>query len=300
MAHAAASGQLSHMSTVFLNGEYLPKDRARLSVDDRGFVFGDGIYEVVRVIDSRLFAWPEHAARMARGLGEVRIAYSASDVDGLETVCQRLLKENDLTAGEATIYLQVTRGAAPRTHYFPPPGTPPTVFASASRFTPSRDMRDKGITAITFPDFRWARCDLKTVNLMGAVLARQAAHEASAYEALLLRDGMLTEGAATNAFVVLDGLVRTYPLSNYILPGITRRHVLEAARDAGVAVVEEPVTQAELLAAPEVFLAGTTTDVAPVVSIDGRPVGAGAPGPITRRVQEAFLARLYNAASAAR
>src|SRR3990172_8315391 len=137
------------MNTVFLNGEYLPSSNARLSVDDRGFVFGDGIYEVVRVIEGRIFAWAEHASRMARGLG------------------------------------------------------------------------DEGIKAITFPDFRWARCDLKTVNLMGAVLAREAAHEAGAYEALMIRDGMLTEGAATNAFAVIDGVVRTYPLCNYILPSIS-------------------------------------------------------------------------------
>jgi D-alanine transaminase len=288
------------MNTVFLNGEYLPKDRARLSVDDRGFVFGDGIYEVVRVIEGRIFAWSEHAARLTRGVSAVKIPFSSADVAGLEGVCNRLLVDNDLRAGEATIYLQVTRGAAPRTHYFPPAGTPPTVYAAASRFTPSRDMREKGIKAITFPDFRWARCDLKTVNLMGAVLARQAAHEAGAYEALLIRDGMLTEGAATNAFAVVDGVVRTYPLSNYILPGISRQYALDAARDVGVPVSEEAVTQAEMLGASELFIAGTTTDIAPVVSLDGKPVGNGSVGAVTKRIQEAFLAKLYAAAGAAR
>jgi D-alanine transaminase len=288
------------MNTVFLNGEYLPKDKARLSVDDRGFVFGDGIYEVVRVIEGRIFAWADHSSRMARGLAAVRIPYSAADVAGLEAVCNRLLKDNDLLAGEATIYLQVTRGAAPRTHYFPPKGTPPTVYAAASRFTPNRDMRDKGIKAVTFPDFRWARCDLKTVNLMGAVLARQVAHEQGAYEALLIRDGMLTEGAATNAFAVIDGVVRTYPLSNYILHGISRHYAIEAAREIGIAVVEDSVTQSEMVAADELFIAGTTTDIAPIVSLDGNPVGGGVPGPVTKRVQEAFLAKLYSGAAAAR
>jgi D-alanine transaminase len=161
-------------------------------------------------------------------------------------------------------------------------------------------MRDTGVKAITFPDFRWARCDLKTVNLMGAVLARQAAHEAGAYEALMIRDGMLTEGAATNAFAVIDGVVRTYPLSNYILPGISRQHALDAARDVGVRVVEEPVTQQQMLAAHELFIAGTTTDIAPIVMLDGKPVGTGAPGPVTRKVQAAFLVRLYGAAAVAR
>ncbi|MDA1081521.1 MAG: D-amino-acid transaminase [Gemmatimonadetes bacterium] len=288
------------MTTAYLNGEYLPKEKARVSVDDRGFVFGDGIYEVVRVIEGSIFAWPEHARRMTHGLSEVRIPFGAPDVDGLEAVCLRLLADNDLTSGEATVYLQVTRGSAPRTHYFPPAGTQPTVYAAASRFTPSPTMRDDGIAAITFPDFRWTRCDLKTVNLMGAVLAREAAHEAGAYEAFLIRDGVLTEGAATNAFAVIDGVVRTYPLSNYILPGVSRHYALDAARDVGVRVSEVPVTQQELLAAAELFIAGTTTDVAPVVSLDGKPVGDGKPGPVTRQVQKAFLAKLYAPAAAAR
>ncbi len=287
------------MNSVFLNGAYLPKDQARISVDDRGFVFGDGIYEVVRIIEGRIFAWGEHAARMARGLDAVRIPFSASDVAGLEAVCNTLIADNDLQSGEATVYFQVSRGAAPRTHYFPPAGTPPTVYAAPSRFTPSRDMREKGVKAITVPDFRWARCDLKTVNLMGVVLARQAAHESGAYEALMIRDGMMMEGAATNAFAVIDGVVRTYPLSNYILPGITRQYVLDAARDVGVPVSEEPVTQAQMFAAPELFIVGTTTDVAPIVLLDGKTVGSGSPGPVTKKVQAAFLARLYGSAAVA-
>jgi D-alanine transaminase len=288
------------MTTIYLNGQFLPKDRAVVSVDDRGFVFGDGIYEVVRVIEGQLFAWDDHATRMARGLRAVRIGFSERDVAGLEAVCLRLVRDNDLTAGEATIYLQVTRGAAPRVHSFPPDGTRPTVYAVASAFTPSADMRDTGVKAITFPDFRWARCDLKTVNLMGAVLARQAAREAGAYEALLIRDGVLTEGAATNAFVVLGGVIRTYPLSNYILHGISRLHALEEARALGIPVEEDPVTHAELVGADEVFITGTTTDVAPIVALDGQPVGSGTPGPVTRRVQQAFLARLHGAIPAGR
>lgn len=215
-------------------------------------------------------------------------------------MCNRLVADNDFTAGEATVYMQVTRGAAPRTHYFPPAGTTPTVYAAASPFTPSRAMRDTGIKAISFPDVRWARCDLKTVNLMGAVLAREAAHEAGAYEALLIRDGMLTEGAATSAFAVIGGVVRTYPLSNYILPGISRQHALEAARAVGVPVSEVPVTQQEMRSAQELFIAGTTTDIAPIVTLDGLPVGDGRPGPVTRKVQDAFLSRLYGAVGVVR
>ena len=288
------------MSSVYLNGQYLPRDQAKVSVDDRGFVFGDGIYEVVRVIEGRIFAWHEHAERMARGLGAVRIPFSANEVAGLEAVCLRLIADNALATGEATVYLQVTRGTAPRVHHFPAAGTVPTVYASAARFTPSREMREQGIAAITIPDIRWSRCDLKTVNLMGAVLGRQAAREAGAYEALMIRDGMLTEGAATNAFAVIDGVARTYPLSNYILPGITRQHAIAAAHDARVTVSEEPVTEQEMRAAAELFVVGTTTDVAGIVTLDGKPFGEGRVGPITRRVQESFLVRLYGKAAAAR
>ena len=288
------------MSTVYLNGEYLPKDRARISPDDRGFIFGDGIYEVVRVIDGRIFEWDAHAERMTRGLAGLRIAFGARDVDGMREVCDRLVRDNDLAGGEATVYAQVSRGTAPRVHHFPPTGTPPTVYAFAAKFTVPRELREKGAAAITHPDFRWARCDLKTVNLLGAVLARQAAAEAGAYEAILLRDGMMTEGAATNAFAVVGGVLRTYPLSNYILPGITRRVVIELAEEAGIALLQEPVTHAELPRASELFVCGTTTDVTPVVTLDGRPVGNGKPGPVTTKLRDALSARMYAAVAAAR
>lgn len=163
-----------------------------------------------------------------------------------------------------------------------------------------RDQRESGVKAITFPDFRWLRCDLKTVNLLGAVLARQAAAEAGAYEAILLRDGLVTEGAATNAFAVVDGVVRTHPLGTLILPGITREVVVAILRESGVPLVEKPVTQGELLQATELFLCGTTTDVTPVVSLDGKPVGNGAPGAVTSRLQALFDARLYAAVETGR
>ena len=196
--------------------------------------------------------------------------------------------------------MQVSRGAAPRTHQFPPAGTMPTVYASASRFVVPRADRESGVKAITFPDFRWLRCDLKTVNLLGAVLARQAATEAGAYEAILLRDGVVTEGAATNAFAVVDGVLRTHPLGNLILPGITRHVVVELIRESGIAFVETPIAQSELLGASELFICGTTTDVTPVVTLDGKPVGLGAPGPVTQRLQALLELRLYTAVAAGR
>lgn len=288
------------MTTVYLDGAFIPRERATISADDRGFIFGDGIYEVVRVIDGRIFEWGAHAARLGRGLAGIRITFDAPATDALKGVCERLIADNALSDGEATVYMQVSRGAAPRTHYFPPAGTRPTVYAVASRFVVPRAHRDAGVTAITLPDVRWLRCDLKTVNLLGAVLARQAAVEAGAYEAILLRDGVVTEGAATNVFAVVDGVLRTHPLGNLILPGITREVIVELIREQGITLTQEAVTHAELLRASELFVCGTTTDISPVIALDGRPVGAGAPGEVTRRLQTLLDARLYAAVGAGR
>lgn len=282
------------MTTVYLNGRYVPEAEALIPANDRGFIFGDGIYEVVRAIEGRLFAWEGHAERLANGLAGLRIEAGAlASSATLRAVCEGLLARNALTTGEATIYLQVTRGAAKRVHAFPPRGTVPTVYAVASRFVPDRAMRAHGATAITYPDLRWARCDLKTVNLLGPVLARQAAAEAGSYEAILHRDGLVTEGAATTVFVVRDGVLITTPLSTAVLPSITRTVVLDCARALGIPVREEATPLAELPAVEELMVVGTTTDVQPIVALDGRPIGDGRPGPVTSRLQQAFTQRLY-------
>jgi D-alanine transaminase len=281
------------MTTVYLNGEYVPKGEARISVEDRGFIFGDGIYEVVRVIEGRIFAWDAHAVRMANGLAGLRIEAAGADSATLRSVCEKLVTDNDLSTGEATIYLQVSRGAATRVHHFPPAGTSATVYAAASVFKPNLAMREHGAKGITCADIRWARCDLKTVNLLGPVLARQAAAEAGAYEAILHRDGMVTEGAATNAFMVVDGVLRTYPLSHYILPGITRAVLVELAAELRIPLEERPVSLWELPHVAELSVCGTTTDVQPIVELDGKPIADGKPGPITVKLREALASRLY-------
>jgi D-alanine transaminase len=281
------------MTTVYVNGEYLPRDRALIPIDDRGLSFGDGIYEGVRAIEGRLFEWDDHAERMASGLAGLRIDFGRDRVVALGDVCLRLLRDNDLDHGEAFLYLAVTRGAAPRTHHFPPAGTPPTVLVTATRLVPRRDLRQDGGAAITFEDLRWARCDWKTLNLLGSVLARQAAAEAGAYEAILLRDGIVTEGAATTVFGVVDGELRTHPLSPRILPGVTRKVVLDCARELRIALREDAMTEAELRRAEELFLCGTSTDIIPVISLDGKPVAAATPGPVTVRLRQALDARLY-------
>ena len=277
---------------VYLNGEYLPRERATLSVDDRGFIFGDGIYEVTRVVNGRLFEAERHMRRLEYGLRGIGIDPRMS-ADQLIDVHYRLIQENGLTKGEGTIYLQITRGAAPRTHYFPPASTPPTVFLSASPFTPNDAQRTNGATGVTYPDIRWSRCDLKTVNLLGAVLAKQHAVASGSLEAVFIRDGVITEGSHTNVFGVVDGELRTYPRCNYILPGITRDVVLELAAEEGVNVREAPILQQEIGRLDELFVTGTTSDVTPIIALDGRPVGSGKPGPITLQLGAALQRRLY-------
>jgi D-alanine transaminase len=275
--------------TVYLNGKFVDRGDAVVSVDDRGFVFGDGVYEVTRSRDGVLLEVDRHVRRLERSLAGLDLVYSPSE---LPAISLRLLRDNGLARGEATVYWQVTRGAAsPRTHQFPPAGTPVTVLASASIFTPLHDKRAAGVGTILLADQRWARCDLKTVNLLPNVLAKQKAVAAGVHEAILMRDGVIMEGAATNFFGVIDGVVRTHPRSNYILPGITREVVLELAHELGLAVREEPMFVDDIPRLSESFLTGTTNDVMPVVAIDGQSVGDGRPGPIAGRLYSALIAR---------
>ena len=283
------------MSIVYLNGQFLPRNEAKLSVDERGFFFGDGVYEVTRVVRGRLFEWDRHARRLARGLKELRID-PGLDMNSIHSLHERLIQENKLFEGQGTVYLQITRGAAPRTHHFPPAGTPATVFLSASAFSPASEVRARGVAVMTYPDYRWSRCDLKTVNLLPAVMAKQFASDNDAFESVFIREAVVTEGSHTNFFGVIGGEVRTYPNSNFILPGVTRDVVIELARELGIPVSETPIYKHEIGLLEEAFLTGTTSDVMPVVSIDGKPVGNGRPGPISTRLYEALARRLAEVA----
>lgn len=280
------------MRIVYLDGAYVPAEQARISPDDRGFLFGDGAYEATRAVEGRLFELERHLARLRRTLHGLRIALPDAEIDALAEVHQRLLRENELETGEALVYLQVTRGAAPRAHAFPPAATRPTVYLFASAITPPHALRERGAAAVTYPDVRWARCDLKTVNLLPNVLAKQHAVEQDAAEAIFVRDGVVMEGAQTNVFVVIDGELRTHPSSPYILGGVTREVVLELARGLALPVREVPVLLDELPRASELFLTSTTTDVLPLVRLDGRQIGDGRPGPVARRLYEALRGRL--------
>jgi D-alanine transaminase len=276
--------------TVYLNGVYLDRAQAVVSVDDRGFLFGDGVYEVTRAHEGQLFEGERHLRRLARGLEGLGIALPAGLAAALLEISAHLLRENGLEEGDATVYLQITRGTAPRTHHFPPPGTAPTVFLSASRLMLPEDVRERGANVITTPELRWARCDLKTVNLLPNVLAKQQAVAAGAFEAVFVRDGLVIEGASSNTFAVVGGVLRTHPATHRILAGITREVVLELAPEIGIPVAEQPVTVDELAGASEVMVTATTADVMPVVRVDGRVVGDGRPGPIARALHRALLA----------
>ncbi len=279
--------------TVFLDGAYVPKSEARVSPDDRGFLFGDGVYEVVRAIRGRMVDLERHLARLTHGAAALALALDrAGGAACVREAWARLLDANALGDGEALCYAQLTRGAAPRAHAYPSADTPPTLYAFAQRIEPPDALRERGAAAVTYPDLRWARCDLKTVNLLPNVMAKQAAAAAGAFEALLLRDGVLTEASHSGAFAVVRGELRTHPLGPRILPSVTRAVVLELAAGLGIPAREVAVGEAELRGADELFVASTTADVMPVVRLDGRPVGSGAPGPVARALAGALAARL--------
>ena len=286
------------MSTGYLNGRYLPTEEATIPVDDRGFLLADGVYEVTPAYRGRFFRLDEHLERLRFGLRELRIDF---DVELLPGIHRRLLEENDLQGEEVSfVYVQVTRGVAPRTHAFPEGDVRPTVYAFGKAFRrPPRERWERGFTCVTVPDRRWSRVDIKSIALLPNVLAQQAAVERGADEALLVRDGVALEGAHNNVFAVLDGVVVTHPATNLILHGITRRFVLELARELDRPVAERPIQVEELRDAEEVFFTGTTTEVKPMVEVDGRPVGSGKVGPVARELYDAFLGRTLEEVEAA-
>ena len=270
---------------VYLNGQFLPIEQARISPEDRGFLFGDAIYEVVRFWKGRPYHLSEHLERMHEGLDAIRIE---ADPSFFPEVARRLLAENGLADADAIVYAQVSRGAAPRTHGFPPKGTTPTVFAFAR--ASDAPPPDGGGRAVLLPDERWGRCDIKTVMLLANVLAFQTAREAGAIDAILVRDSVVLEGTKANLFACVDGRLRTAPLGPAILPGVTRGATLAAARRLGLTVEERPIRVEELFAASEVFLASTTLWAYPLVEIAGRPIAGGRPGPIARKLKDALRA----------
>jgi D-alanine transaminase len=276
---------------VYLDGEYLPRGEARVPVEDRGFLFGDGVYEVTPAYRGAFLRLERHLKRLDRGLKSLQINARGEDV---AAVHGELLRRNGLDDEPMSIvYLQVTRGAAVRTHHFPPPATAPTVFAYARAFRrPDPAEWLEGYGAITYPDRRWGRADLKTLQLLPNVMAQEAARAAGETDAILVRDGIALEGSHNNLFFVIGGALRTHPTSNQILRGITRDLVIETARRAGLKVEEAPTPVEEVVEADEIFFTGTTTEIRPTVRVNQHPVGTGKVGPVARKLYEAFLQKV--------
>ena len=276
---------------VFVNGSYLLEEQGQISIFDRGFLFADGIYEVTAVVNSKLVDYPAHMERLERSLHEIRMDWPCSKEE-LKSMHLEMVNRNKL--GEGWIYMQITRGAADRDFKFPK-GVKPTLIA----FTQAKKLVDnpdavKGVSVITIPDIRWARRDIKTVNLLAPVLGKQAAYEAGAFEAWMIEDGMVTEGTSSNAYIVKDGKVVTRGLSNNILAGCTRRALFRLAKEHNVEIEERSFSADEAYDADEAFLTSASNFVMPITEIDGKRVGGGQPGPLTRKLREIFLEEIKN------
>ena len=276
---------LDATQTVYLNGQFVPLAEAKISVLDRGFIYGDGVYEVVPVYGRRPFRMPQHLKRLQYSLDGIRLPNPHPAAEW-EALIADLIERQPFA--DQAVYLQITRGVAQRDHAFPQ-GVTPTVFMMSNPLaTPTREQVDRGVAVVTAQDNRWLRCDLKTTSLLGNVLMRQHAVDHDAVETVMFRDGHLTEASASNVLIVRDGVVVAPPKDNLILPGITYDATLEIARTAGVPAEVRAVTHAESMGADEMWLSSSTKEVLAVTVVDGRPFGGSKPGPIFRRVFEAF------------
>jgi D-alanine transaminase len=269
----------------YVNGRFSLLADAVVSVEDRGFQFGDGVYEVIRTYGGRPFQLDAHLVRLEKSAIGLSLKVPVPRAE-----CAALVHEAVARAAykESKVYIQVTRGAAPRDHQFPVDAVPTLVITVREMRTVADQLRRDGVEAITIDDMRWGRCDIKSVNLLGNVLARQQAKEAGVFEALFIRQGEALEGSVSNLFAVAHGELMTAPEGRYILSGVTRSLILSLARNAGVPVGERALSRENLYAASEVFLSGTTIEILPVARIDGRLIGSGSPGPVTRLLAGLF------------
>jgi D-alanine transaminase len=273
---------------VYVNGAYVPEEEAKISVFDRGFLFADGVYEVTSVLDGRLVDFAGHLRRLHRSLGELEMPAPVTDAE-LEAIHRELIARNGVEEG--MVYLQVTRGAADRDFAYPPSPVPSLVLFTQARPLADTAAARNGIKVISVPDIRWARRDIKTVQLLAPSMCKMLARKAGCDDAWMVEDGFVTEGTSSNAWIVAaDGTVITRDLSNSILHGITRAAVLALAREAQIRVEERAFTLAEAGEAAEAFVTAASAFVTPVVEIDGRPVGDGRPGSLTRRLRELYIA----------
>lgn len=272
----------------YVDGSFVPLPEARVSIEDRGFQFADGVYEVVAAYGGKPYALEPHLQRLERSLAELRLSLDVR-AHGLESIIMEGIRRSGFA--DALIYLQITRGTAPRHHEFPRPAASPTIVMTVKalkRLSP--ETYAHGVAVISRPDQRWKRCDIKSVSLLPNILAKEDAVAAGAFEALLVDDaGRVTEGSSTSSFCVRDGVLWTTPAGNHILPSITRAVLIQLAADLSIPVRQEYCLLEEYLQAEEVLLAGTTTEALAVVQLDGQQIGTGTPGPVTRALRQAFL-----------
>ena len=274
---------------VYLNGNFILKNEAFVSPEDRGFNFADGIYEVIKYYGGKPFRYADHMDRLRRSLREISIDFD--DLDQFEAVFQMLLEQNGLANQEAGVYLQVTRGSHTRIHQFPE-NIKPTVYATVFPFSSKWDQLENGVKVITTEDIRWLRCDIKSISLLPNVLAAEKAHEQDAAEAIFIRNGIVTEGSHSSFMAVKNGVVYTHPDSNLILPGITKIVIREICKTNNIPLVEEGIPASELASVDEMMIIGTGSEVTPVVQMDESLVGNGKPGPVTLFIQKKFFEQI--------
>ncbi|WP_303968416.1 D-amino-acid transaminase [Sporosarcina ureae] len=272
----------------FKDGKFLEEDEVHVSVNDRGYAFGDGVYEVIKIYDGALYTAQEHLERLIESAEKIRMAMPYT-IEELGEIIQKLQTENEITMGH--IYLQVTRGVAPRVHQFPESIQPVVVGYAVENERPMHYLQ-QGAAMKSVEDVRWLRCDIKSLNLLGNVMAKQEAFDHGCQEALFVRNGLVREGSSSNVFGIKDGVLYTHPANNFILNGITRRVVLQLAKNLNIPVEEKEFTLPQALEMDEFFYTSTNAEITPAVTIDQQPIGQGVPGPLTRKLQVAFDAQI--------
>ena len=278
------------METAYFNGKFLPKDEIKISPDDRGFLFADGVYEVIRWYEGFFYDTNSHVTRLKRSLRELRINWP--DADSFPTIATDLIKGNKLENQPAMVYLQVTRGAARRTHYFPTPQVPPTSYAYAWSFVPESQLMETGIKVMLKEDIRWSRCDIKSVALLPNTMSFQEARENGLNECIFVRNGIITEGSHSNIFFVIDGTLFTHPESNNVLSGVTRKNILRIAQESGIKIREEALQENRIRFIQEAFITNTSLEVTPVIELGGNTLGDGVPGKVTRIIRDKFTSEI--------
>ena len=270
----------------YINGEFIPRDEVRISPDDRGFLFADGIYEVARWYEGFFYDMDGHLSRLRRSLNELAIIWEESYT--FPSIARELISRNRLEKSQALVYLEVTRGAAKRSHAFPSPAIKPTVYAFATGFVPENQGKEAGIKVMLKEDIRWSRCDIKSVALLPNVLSFQEAISKGFGECAFVRNSNITECSHSNIFFVKSGILYTHPESAYVLAGITRKNIIRIARQERIEVKEEPVSLSMTGDLSEVFISNTSGEVTPVIALDDRIIGNGKPGPLSIFIRDRF------------